>query len=86
MNIVEKEAIEFYDWELYKGLNTLSEIKSRVTFKLYDFNRDRDKLDFLKILHKRTTDELGLHGPNCNCDHDVDRKTCLFVIEQEIES
>jgi hypothetical protein len=54
MNIVEREAIEFYD-EWFGGLliHNIKNLNSRVTAKISDFTRDKDKLDFLKILREK---------------------------------
>ncbi|MEQ8474058.1 MAG: hypothetical protein RIC35_22870 [Marinoscillum sp.] len=86
MNIVEKEAEQFSK-RFYEGgtRNTLSTLKDRLTSKLYDFNRDRDKLDFLKTVRTRTKEQLD--GHNCgksSCAFEEDRNTGLFVIDQEI--
>ena len=58
MNIVEQEADRFFD-RLYRNgkTNTLENLKSHITSKLYDFNRDRDKLDFLKIIRQKSVED-----------------------------
>lgn len=89
MNIVEKEAIEFYDYGFLNSgkHNNLENIKSTLTSKLYNFNRDRDKLDFLKILSNSCIEDVKNHMKNCNgCGYDKERNVALFAIEQEIES
>ena len=87
MNVVEKEAMTFFDRKLYKSARTLETIKSTIELKLYDFKRDRDKLDFLKILHDKTLIAKKEHAKNCNgCSFDETRNLGLFAIEQEIES
>lgn len=89
MNIVEQEAIDFYRHSfLSRGkINNLENLKSSLTLKLYDFNRNKDKLDFLKILNIRCSEEIEKHMKNCNgCAYEKERKIAIFVIEQEIES
>ncbi len=75
MNIVEKEANNFIE-DLYNNgeVNSLGKLKSQLTSKLFDFNRDRDKLDFLKILRQET-----------NTQFPEERDLGLFVIDQEID-
>lgn len=86
MNVVEREAVNFFDRKLYTGLNSLNSIKLRIEEKIYDFNRDRDKLDFLKILYDKTIEAKEKHSKNCTCSFDESRNIGLFAIEQEIES
>lgn len=86
MNLVEKEAVKFFDRKLYTGVNSLNLIKSRIDEKLYDFNRDRDKLDFLKILYDKTIQAKEKHHKNCTCSFDESRNIGLFAIEQEVEN
>jgi hypothetical protein len=71
---------------LYQGVNTLNAIKSTIDSKFYDFNRDRDKLDFIKILYDKTIKAKKKHPENCTCDFDESHNIGLFTIEQEIES
>lgn len=86
MNIIEKEADSFFRFELYSGVDSLNAIKSIIVSKLYDFNRDRDKLDFLKILYEKTIEAKKKHPENCTCPFDRSRNVGLFAIEQEIEN
>ena len=48
MNIVEDEAQKFQDRGFLKNckVNILENLKSTLVSKLYNFNRERDKLDF----------------------------------------
>lgn len=48
MNIVEEEAKKFYNRGFLNNgkVNSLENLKSTLVSKLYDFNRERDKLDF----------------------------------------
>lgn len=90
MNIVEKEAIEFID-DLYNAgdHNRMEDLKSRIDNKLYYFNRDRDKLDFLKILRSGSIEEQKNHEETCretNCGFSRAREYGVFLIDQEIDS
>lgn len=89
MNIVEKEASGFIE-DLYEGqeVNNLSNLKSKLTTKLYDFNRDRDKLDFLKVLRQGTIADKEKHLVKCkkvDCPYVKDRDLGIFIIDQEID-
>lgn len=89
MNIPEQEAIDFYGHEfLNRGkINNLENLKSALTLKLYDFNRNKDKLDFLKILNIECSQELEKHMKNCvGCGFEKEKKIAIFAIEQEIEN
>jgi hypothetical protein len=88
MNIVEKEANEFYKYDFVNNgkHNDLENLKSSLTSKLYNFNRDRDKLDFLKILRETCFADIEKHMKTCTgCGYDKDRNVAIFAIEQEIE-
>jgi hypothetical protein len=89
MNIVEKEAKDFIE-DFYKNgeVNSLEKLKSQLTIKLSDFNWDRDKLDFLKILRQDTNVQKENHLKECQregCDFPKDRDMGLFAIDQEID-
>ncbi len=89
MNIVEKEAKDFID-DFYGGvkINNLENLKRKLTNKLYDFSRDRDKLDFLKILRQDSLTQKEEHLAKCQkpgCAFPKDRDYGLFVIDQEID-
>jgi hypothetical protein len=87
MNIVENEALVFYKYDFLNGVNNLDNLKSTLNSKLYNFNRDRDKLDFLKILLNTCAKDIEKHMINCNgCGYDEVRNIAIFAIEQEIES
>lgn len=87
MNIVEKEALKFNSNRgFYKSARTLESLKSNLTTKLYDFNRDRDKLDFLKILREKAVEEKIEHAKTCRgCSFDETRNIAIFAIDQEID-
>ncbi|UGU15426.1 hypothetical protein LS482_17300 [Sinomicrobium kalidii] len=87
MNIVEKEADRFFN-RLYRNgkVNNLENLKDHITTKLYDFNRDRDKLDFLKIIRQKSVEDKEEHMKNCSgCGYDEERDIGIFAIDQEID-
>lgn len=88
MNIIEKEAEEFYEYGfLNSGIyENLENIKSSLTTKLYNFNRERDKLDFLKIIRQIAIKDKEEHMKSCNgCDYDKARDIAVFAIDQEVD-
>ena len=88
MNIIEKEAEEFYEYGfLNSGIyGDLENIKSSLTSKLYNFNRDRDKLDFLKIIRVMAIKDKEEHMKSCNgCGYDKARDIAVFAIDQEVD-
>jgi hypothetical protein len=90
MNIVEKEAKKFIDNFYNDGkVNTLEKLKTQLTSKVYDFNRKRDQLDFLKVLRQDTISQKEDHLKECQrqgCHFPEERDLGLFVIDQEIDS
>lgn len=89
MNIVELEAINFHKYEFLNNgkVNNLENLKSVLDLKLYSFNRERDKLDFLKILKLSCKEDVEKHMKNCNgCGYDKERNVAIFAIDQEIDS
>jgi hypothetical protein len=90
MNIVEREATDFID-DLFGGSkpHTIKNLKENLSSKLYDFNRDKDKLDFLKILRQECLNQKEEHLKTCkkpDCGFPEIRDNGLFVIDQEIDS
>ncbi len=88
MNIIEKEAEEFYEYGfLNSGIHKdLENIKSTLTSKLYNFNRDRNKLDFLKILRVKAIKDKEEHMKSCSgCGYDEARDIAVFAIDQEVD-
>ena len=88
MNIIEKEAKEFYKYGFLKSgkHNNLENLKSSLTSKLFDFNRDRDKLDFLKIIRLETVQDKEEHMKKCSgCGYGEVRDIGVFAIDQEID-
>ena len=88
MNIVEEEAEDFYFRLYHNGLiNNVENLKSTLDTKLFQFNRDRDKLDFLKILREKSVKDRDEHMKNCSgCGYEKERNSGIFVIDQEIDS
>lgn len=87
MNIVEEEANSFYRDLFSRGkVHNLGNFKSDLTLKLYDFNKERDKLDFLKILRIKAVTDMDKHMKNCNgCGYEKEKKIGIFAIDQEID-
>lgn len=88
MNIIEEEAEDFHFRFYNNGLiNNIENLKDILESKLFQFKRDRDKLDFLKILREKSFEEKLEHMKNCSgCDFEKERNCGIFVIDQEIES
>jgi len=87
MNIVEKEAEIFYDklYRIGKEIN-LENLKAHITDRLSNFNRDRDQLDFLKILFQKNIKDKEEHAKTCTgCPYDEKREIGSFAINQEID-
>jgi hypothetical protein len=89
MNIVEKEAKRFGQ-DFFNGglICNIDNLKSSLNSKLYNFNRDKDKLFFLSVLREVVELEKREHEKSCstiNCDISAEKETGLFVIDQEIE-
>ena len=58
MNIVEKEAEKFIDNFFIGAIACdIEDLKDSLTSKLYNFNRDKDKLFFLNVLRKEVEKE-----------------------------
>lgn len=92
MNIVEKEAKQFSE-KFYRGvkINNLENLKSVLTNKLYNFSRDRDKLDFLRILRQESVNQKNEHlkrgcSLGTGCSFEAERDIGIFAIDQEIDS
>jgi hypothetical protein len=86
MNIIEKEAIKFNDRGFYKGKCEISELNSRLTDKIDVFNRERDKLEFLRILRELSVNDKVEHAKTCvGCNFEETREIGLFVIDQQID-
>ncbi len=90
MNIVEQEANDFFKIKLFKRgrISDLASFKETIEIKLYDFTRDRDKLDFLKVLYNLTKNSIEdyLKAHNKESTFVKERNIAIFAIEQEIDS
>lgn len=89
MTIPESQAKRFL-YELFHSgdHNTLENLKDRLETKLFSFKRERDKLDFLKVLINETKTDIQNHQKTCgtaNCGYDESRNLGIFLMEQEIE-
>jgi hypothetical protein len=90
MNIVEKEALEYAEYEFFNGEVhcTVANLTSNLSTKLYSLKRKKDKLFFLNILRKGVLNQKLEHEKTCskvNCGTSQQKETGLFVIDQEIE-
>ena len=90
MNIVEKEALQYAEYEFFNGeLHcTVANLTSDLSSKLYSLKRKKDKLFFLNILRKEVLNQKLEHEKTCskvNCGTSQEKETGLFVIDQEIE-
>lgn len=90
MNIVEKEAVEYAEYEFFDGeLNcSVDNLSSDLSSKLYSLKRKKDKLFFLNILRNEVFNQKLEHEKTCskvNCGISQEKETGLFVIDQEIE-
>lgn len=90
MNVVEKEAVEYAEYEFFNGeVNcTLVNLSSDLSSKLYSLKRKKDKLFFLNVLRKEVLNQKLEHEKDCstvNCAISQEKETGLFVIDQEIE-
>lgn len=90
MNIVEKEAKRFiHGFFNSTYICNIDNLKSSLSSKLYNFNRDKDKLFFLSVLRKEVEIEKLEHEKTCktlNCSISEEKEIGLFVIDQEIDS
>lgn len=69
--------------------NTLGNLKDRLDSKLYLFNKDKDKLDFMKVLMQEIHLDIEDHEKGCtrkDCQYRELKAEGLFLIEQEIDA
>jgi hypothetical protein len=89
MTIPESQAKRFHYEFFHSGdHNTLENLKDRLETKLFSFKRERDQLDFLKVLIHETKTDIQNHQQTCataNCGYDEIRNLGIFLMEQEIE-
>lgn len=89
MNITESQAKSFIK-DLYRRDKriTIELLKDRIDSKIYNFKRDKDKLDFLKILKIEVEIDFKNHKLTCSnpdCSYDSQANLSIFLIEQEID-
>lgn len=90
MNVVEKEAVEYAEYEFFNGelYRSVDNLSSDLSSKLYSLKRKKDKLFFLNVLRKEVLNQKLEHEKTCsktNCAFSQEKETGLFVIDQEIE-
>ena len=90
MTIPESQAQQFAE-SYYNSSkpNTLENLKDRLDSKLYLFRKDRDKLDFLKVLIQEIKLDIENHESDCRrsgCKYREDKDSGIFLINQEIDT
>ena len=89
MNVVETEALKFAESYFNNGeIISLTSLKERLSYKLSDFYKDREKLDFIKILRVDVVKQKEEHIKGClnpSCDQEKEYDLALFVVDQELE-
>lgn len=89
MTIPESQAQEFAE-EFYNSSkpNTIENLKDRLDAKLYLFRKDKDQLDFLKVLVNDIKVDIATHEADCTrngCQYREEREPGIFLIQQEID-
>lgn len=89
MTIPESHAKKFA-YELFNSSrpNTLENLKDRLDSKLYLFRKDKDRLDFLKVLVNEINKDIEEHEADCTrkgCQYREEREPGIFLIQQEID-
>ena len=89
MTIPESQAKEFAG-EYYRSSkpNTIENLKDRLDSKMYLFRKDKDQLDFLKVLVNEINIDIDKHESECTrkgCQYREERDPGLFLIQQEID-
>lgn len=89
MTIPEFQAKEFTeDFFNSNKPNTLENLKDRLDSKLYLFRKDKDQMDFLKVLHTEIIKDIDKHESQCTrvgCKYREEREPGIFLIQQEID-
>lgn len=90
MNVIEKEALEYAEYEFFNGeLNsTIDSLSRELATKLYSLKRKKDKLFFLNILREKVLIQKLEHEKTCNnvnCVISQQKEKGLFVIDQQVE-
>ena len=84
--LAKQFAKEFYN---SSKPNTLENLKDRLDSKLYLFRKNKDKLDFLKVLIQEIKLDIENHESGCRrpgCLYREDKDSGIFLINQEIDS
>ncbi len=89
MTIPESQAIEFAD-DFFNARkpNTIENLKDRLDNKLYLFRKDKDQLDFLKVLLSEISIDIQIHEEKCTtigCRYREEREPGIFLIQQEVD-
>ena len=89
MTIPESQAKEFAeDYYNSSKPNTIENLKDRLDSKMYLFRKDRDQLDFLKVLVTEIIIDIEKHESECTrkgCQYREEKDPGLFLIQQEID-
>ena len=89
MTIPELQAKEFAEDFFHAGKpNTLENLKDRLDTKLFLFRKDKDQLDFLKVLYNEINIDIQSHEEKCTtigCHYRKEREPGIFLIQQEVD-
>ena len=89
MTIPELQAKEFVENFFQAGKpNTLENLQDRLDNKLHLFRKDKDQLDFLKVLVNEINKNIEVHESDCTrigCEYREMRNPGFFLIRQEID-
>jgi hypothetical protein len=89
MTIPESQAKTFAEQFFNSSKpNTIENLKDRLDSKLYLFRKDKDQLDFLKVLVNEINIDIDKHESECTrkgCQYREERDPGLFLIQQEID-
>ena len=89
MTIPELQAKEFAEDFFNAGKpNTIENLKDRLDNKLYLFRKDKDQLDFLKVLYNEIIRDIEKHESVCkktDCTFREDKANGFFLIQQEVD-
>jgi hypothetical protein len=89
MSITESQAIEFAEDFFISGKpNTIENLKDRLDSKLCLFRKDKDQLDFLKVLFNEIMRDIETHESDCKtigCKYRENKANGFFLIQQEVD-
>lgn len=89
MTVPESQAKNFAEDYYNSGKpNTLENLKDRLDSKLILFRKDKDQLDFLKVLVNEINKDVEKHESGCTtkgCHYREEREPGIFLIQQEID-